>query len=147
MIRHGTSSFVFLNEDMITKCLMSAGATYEEAHDSVISGCYEYKAKRKGIGISTQTVNALKFISYVMDTGLDTLTNIQVGIKTPDITTLDSFEKFYNAYLEQLTYCITEYIGAMKTMETRVQEIKGNFLIPSVSTSRSSFCDVKIFLL
>ena len=29
MIRHGTSSFVFLNEDMITKCLMSGGATYE----------------------------------------------------------------------------------------------------------------------
>ena len=44
MIRHGMSSIVFCNDDVITKCLMSMGATYEEAVDSVISGCYEYKA-------------------------------------------------------------------------------------------------------
>ncbi len=123
MIRHGTSSFVFLNEDMIIKCLMSGGATYEEALDSVISGCYEYKVKRKGIGISTQYVNALKFISYTIDGGADTLTGIQAGTKTHDITALDSFEKFYNAYLQQLSYCINEYTTAMEVMETRVQEI------------------------
>ena len=102
---------------------MSGGATYEEAHDSVISGCYEYKVKRKGIGISTQYVNALKFISYVIDGGFDTLTGIKVGTKSPDLAALDSFEKFYNTYLLQLTHCVSEYTSAMETMETKVQEI------------------------
>ena len=74
MIRHGITSIVFCNDDIITKCLMADGATYEEAVDSLISGCYEYKAKEKTIGISVSYINVLKPISLVFDNGFDTVT-------------------------------------------------------------------------
>ena len=128
MIRHGASSIVFCNEDHIVKSLMSLGATYEEAIDSVISGCYEYKVKAKGIAISTPYFNALKPISFVFDNGLDTVTDNHIGIKTGDLSEFTTFEQFYNAYLSQFKYCFTAYVDAMCTMETKVQEINPSLM-------------------
>ena len=45
MIQGGNTSIVFCHDEKIVKCLMNIGATYEDALDSVISGCYEYKIK------------------------------------------------------------------------------------------------------
>ncbi len=128
MVRHGVSSFVFINEDMIVKCLMAGGATYAEAVDSVISGCYEYKVKAKGIGISCAYFNPLKYVSYVLDNGYDTVTGKQIGIETGDISKLDTFEKFYKAYLKQFAYGIDTYLTAMYALETRVQEINPSLM-------------------
>lgn len=128
MIRHGISSIVFCNEDHIVKSLMSLGATYEEAMDSVISGCYEYKVKAKGIGISVLYYSALKPVSLVFDNGFDTVTEKQIGIKTGEIPEFTSFEKFYTAYLKQLEYSILTYLDAMYTLETRVQEINPSLM-------------------
>ena len=52
MVRHGAGNMVFCNEDTITKALMRQGATYEQALDSVIKGCYEYTTKADTICIS-----------------------------------------------------------------------------------------------
>lgn len=128
MIRHGVTSIVFCNDDVITKCLMTRGATYEEAVDSVINGCYEYKVKAKGIGISVIYINALKPVSLVLDNGFDMVTGKQIGLKTGEIETLTSFEKFYHAYLEQLGFMINSYFGAMNRMETKVNDVNPSLL-------------------
>ncbi|MBQ7983772.1 MAG: pyruvate formate lyase family protein [Clostridia bacterium] len=104
MIRHGNSSIVFCSDDIITRCLMSRGATYEEAVDSVISGCYEYKCKSKDIGACGAYFNALKPISLVLDNGVDTRTGLEIGKKTGALETLSDFAAFYRAYLEQLAH-------------------------------------------
>ena len=128
MVRHGVSSFVFINEDMIVKCLMAGGATYAEAVDSVISGCYEYQVKAKGIGISCSYFNALFPVSLVIDNGVDTLTGKQIGLKTGDIDSLDTFEKFYNAYLKQFGAIINEVLTAFIPLEADVQEINPSLM-------------------
>lgn len=123
MIRSGISSMVFCNDDIITKSLMSKGATYNEAVDSVITGCYEYKKRGKGCGMSGGTFSFLKPISFVFDNGIDTLTGIKCGLETPNINEIDSFEKFYTIYLQQLEYMINKFLDALYVMESEIDTI------------------------
>ncbi len=128
MIRHGVSSIVFCNEDIIVKALMSRGASYEEAVDSSLSGCYEYKVKAKDIGISSQYFNALKPISLVFDNGFDSITGKQIGLKTGNVEEFTSFKQFYNAYLTQFGYTIREYMKIFDILETQVNDVNPSLL-------------------
>ena len=128
MIRHGVSSIVFCNEDIITKCLMSRGCTYEEAVESTISGCYEYKAKGKDIGISLQYFNALKPVSWVFDNGFDCINGKQMGLKTGEVESFTTFAQFYDAYLKQFGHLISTYLRAFDTLETKVNDINPSLL-------------------
>ena len=134
MIRHGTTSIVFCNNDVITKCLMARGATYEEAVDSVVSGCYEYKVKGKGIGISSSYYNLLKPIWLVLDNGFDAVVKKQISIKTGELDAFTSFDDFYKAYLAQLKHTLTSYIGARNILETRISEINPSLLFSATQT-------------
>lgn len=128
MIKKGVTSIVFCNDDVIIKCLMASGATYEEAVDSVISGCYEYKIKAKSIGIGLAYLNALKPVSLVFDNGLDTVTGRQIGPKTGEITEFTSFKLFYNAYLAQLAYLVNVYVGALDRMQAEINQVNPSLL-------------------
>ena len=134
MIRHGTTSIVFCNNDVITKCLMARGATYEEAVDSVVSGCYEYKVKGKGIGISSTYFSLLKPVSLVFDNGFDTITQKQVSIKTGEIETFTTFDDFYKAYLAQLKHTLKGYVDARNILETKISEINPSLLFSATQT-------------
>ena len=128
MIRRGISSIVFCNEDIITRCLMSRGCTYEEAVDSTISGCYEYKAKGKDIGISLQYFNLLKPVSWVMDNGFDSVNGKQMGLQTGDPESFTTFGQFYQAYLAQLGHLLGSYMQVYDAWETRVGEINPSLM-------------------
>lgn len=128
MIRGGISSIVFCNDEHIIKSLMSRGATYEEAVDSVISGCYEYKVKRRGIGIGCGYPSLLKPVSLVLDNGMDVLSGKEIGIKTGELEELHTFADFYHAYLEQLKYMLCSYYSALDQMQTRVAEVNPSLL-------------------
>lgn len=104
MVRNGVNSIVFVSEDNIVKSLMSRGATYEEACDSVISGCYEYKTKRGDIDISLIYIDGLKAVCFALTNGLDKTTGKQLGLKTGDPRGFDTFDKFYKAVRAQLEH-------------------------------------------
>lgn len=123
MIRGGTSSIVFCCEDTITKALMSRGYTYEEAVDSVISGCYEYKVKNDGIGMCCLYWNALKPVSLALDDGFDVFSGQQIGPHTGDAERFTSFKQFYDAYLTQLRTLGLENIADFDRIQSRVSEI------------------------
>lgn len=117
MVQGGNTSLVFCHDEMIVKCLMARGATYEEGLDSVISGCYEYKGKRGAVGISGSHVNLLKPISYVFDNGFDRFSNLQIGIETGALENIRTFDDFYGAYLRQLRHITLTYIDALRSFE------------------------------
>ncbi len=135
MVRHGTNSIVFINGDMVTKCLMARGATYEEAVDSVISGCYEYKVKGKGIGIGITYFNMLKGISMVFDNGIDTPTGIEIGLKTGELDQYDTFDKFYKAYLAQTKFMLHSYLDAVDGLATNIAEINPSLMFSATLDS------------
>lgn len=128
MIRHGSTSIVFCNEEIITKSMMSRGYTYEESVDSTITGCYEWQPKAKEIGISATYISALKPISLVLDNGFDVITGKQIGIKTGSLSELTNFKLFYSAYLKQLEYMVCTFLRAINTMETKVNDVNPSLL-------------------
>lgn len=123
MVRSGMNNIVFCNEDIIVKAMMRTGATYENALDSVIKGCYEYALKRDTIAISYSTFSALKPVSFVFHDGKDLKTGRQVGIHTGDVTKLKTFEEFYAAYRAQFSAVIRDVLTWLDMTEPYIHQI------------------------
>jgi len=128
MIRGGNSSIVFLNDDTIANSLIARGATYEEAVDSAISGCYEYRIKNRTYNIGGGTLNALKPLSLVFDNGYDEVSGVQLGPKTGDVTTFTTFRQFYEAYLTQLRNIVERIIEGANELQSLVQDVNPSLL-------------------
>ena len=131
MIQKGHTSIVFIHDEMAVKCLMNRGATYEQALDSVISGCYEYKTKKVGVGISALHVNLLKPISYVFDNGYDRISDLQIGLQTGEIDNFKTFDEFYKAYLRQLEHIMITYMQALLPFERQIAKINPSLMFSS----------------
>ena len=128
MIRSGITSFVFVNEDIIIKALMKKGISYENAVDSVISGCYEYMSKGSGIGISAIEFNALKPITLVFNNGFDNITKKQIGLKTGDVTRFETFQEVYDAYIAQYKYIVESTLDGVRYFEKYVQDVNPSMI-------------------
>ncbi len=101
MIRRGQSCFVFCCEPAMVKGVMSYGATYEEALDMDIRGCYETGVRANEVATGTGYINAAKAVEYVFSNGWDRRIGAQVGLKTGDVCAFRDFREFYYAVLSQ----------------------------------------------
>ena len=110
MIRGGQNCFVFCCEPGMIKAVMSYGATYEEALDMDIRGCYETGVRANEVSPTNGYVNAAKAVEYVFTNGFDTRINKQVGIKTGEISDFSTFEDFYRAVTLQWEYLIEKTV-------------------------------------
>ena len=101
MIRRGQNCFVFCCEPGMMKAAMAYGATYDEALNMDIRGCYEIGIRANEVSTDTGYINPLKAIEYVMNNGFDKTISRQFGLKTGELETFTSFDKFYNAVIKQ----------------------------------------------
>lgn len=104
MVRRGNSSFVFVCEPGMIKAVMSYGATYDEAREMDIRGCYETGVKANEVSTVTGYVNAAKAVEYVFSNGYDKTLGEVFGLKTGEIGEKDlflTFDDFYAAVLKQ----------------------------------------------
>lgn len=108
MIRRKNASVVFCCEPAMIKAIMGYGATYEEALNYDIRGCYETGVRANEVSSTSGYVNAAKAVEFVFTNGFDTVTNKQVGVKTGEITAIKTFEDFYFAFLKQWEYLIEQ---------------------------------------
>lgn len=110
MIRRGQNCFVFCCEPGMMKAVMSYGATYEEALNMDIRGCYETGVRANEVSTLGAYVNAAKAIEYTFTNGFDKGCCKQIGIKTGEICDFETFEDFYRAVLLQWEYLIEKSI-------------------------------------
>lgn len=108
MVRRKNASIVFCCEPAMIKAIMGYGATYEEALNYDIRGCYETGVRANEVCSTSGYVNAAKAVEFVFTNGFDTVTNKQVGIKTGEISEIKTFEDFYFAFLKQWEYLIEQ---------------------------------------
>lgn len=101
MIRRGKSCFALCCEPGMMKAVMGYGATYEEALNMDIRGCYETGVRANEVSSATGYVNALKSVEYVFSNGFDSRIGKQLGLKTGELKDLKTFEDFYSAVLKQ----------------------------------------------
>jgi formate C-acetyltransferase len=103
--------------------MMHGGATYEEACEAVIKGCYEYAVKADSIPISYNMINALKPIVLVFHNGRDPRTGLMLGCETGDVTSFIDFAQFYNAYRAQLACVIDKTMVWVERLERHVHKV------------------------
>lgn len=117
MIRRGHSSFVFCCEPGMVRAVMSYGASYEEALNMDIRGCYETGVRADEVSTVAGYVNALKPIEYVFSNGFDKRLGKQFGLKTGELGELKTFDIFYNAVLRQWENLIEMTVGVSDSYE------------------------------
>ena len=117
MIRRGHSSFVFCCEPGMVRAVMSYGASYEEALNMDIRGCYETGVRADEVSTAAGYVNALKPIEYVFSNGFDKRLAKQFGLKTGEPGELKTFDIFYNAVLRQWENLIEMAVGVSDSYE------------------------------
>ena len=108
MVRSKNASIVFCCEPNMIKAIMGYGATYEEALNYDIRGCYETGVRANEVSSSSGYVNAAKAVEYVFTNGFDNILNKQMGIETGDISGFVTFDDFYFAFLKQWEYLIEQ---------------------------------------
>ena len=123
MIRRGHSSFVFCCEPGMVRAVMSYGASYEEALNMDIRGCYETGVRADEVSTAAGYVNALKPIEYVFSNGFDKRLGKQFGLKTGEIGELKTFDIFYNAVLRQWENLIEMTVGVSDSYEKHLGTI------------------------
>lgn len=101
MVKTKNASIVFCCEPAMIKAIMGYGATYEEALNYDIRGCYETGVRANEVSSSSGYVNAAKAIEYVFTNGFDIRLKKQIGVKTGEIDDIKTFEDFYFAFLKQ----------------------------------------------
>ncbi len=117
MVRRGQNCFVFCCEPGMAKAVMSYGATYQEALDMDIRGCYETGIRANEVSTTSGYVNAAKAIEYTFTNGFDKGCKKQVGLKTGEIKDFEKFEDFYRAVLLQWEYLIEKSVEMTNDFE------------------------------
>ncbi len=108
MVRRKNASIVFCCEPAMIKAIMGYGATYEEAINYDIRGCYETGVRANEVCSSSGYVNVAKAVEFVFTNGYDYGIKKQVGVKTGEISEIKTFEDFYFAFLKQWEYLIEQ---------------------------------------
>ncbi len=108
MVRRKNASIVFCCEPAMIKAIMGYGATFEEAINYDIRGCYETGVRANEVSSTSGYVNAAKAVEFVFTNGYDRGIKKQVGIKTGEISEITTFEDFYFAFLKQWEYLMEQ---------------------------------------
>lgn len=117
MILRGHNSLVLCCEPGMMRAVMSYGATYDEALNMDIRGCYETGVRAAEVSTATGYINAVKAVLYVFSNGYDKNLGRTFGLKTGELCELKTFGDFYNAVIRQWENLIEITIGAASQYE------------------------------
>ncbi len=111
VVRTGIGQPAYYNDEVIIPSLMSRGVSLEDARDYNIIGCVEPQKSGKTWGWHDAAFfNMCRPMELVFSNGMDA--GEQISIKTGEISELDTFEKFYDAYKKQMNYMISLLVNA-----------------------------------
>ena len=117
VIRKGWGQPSIFNADMVVAELVRQGKTVEDARCGGTSGCVEVGAFGKESYILTGYFNLPKVIEVTLNDGYDPRTKRQIGPKTGDPATFESFEQFLEAFRRQLQHFIDVKIAGSHIIE------------------------------
>ncbi len=103
--RTGVGLPAYYNDEVIIPSMLSRGIELEDARNYCIIGCVEPQAPGKTDGWHDAAFfNMLRPLELVFSNGKSS--GEQISIKTGEISELDTYEKFFNAYKAQMDYMI-----------------------------------------
>ncbi len=106
IIRTGFGQPSVFNSDLIVQELVRQGKSLVDARNGGSSGCVEVGAFGKESYILTGYFNMPKVLELTLNNGVDPRTGRQIGPRTGDPTTFETFEQLMAAYRRQLDYFV-----------------------------------------
>lgn len=129
-IRGGNSSFVFVNDAVGIKSLMSVGIEEKDAMNYVPIGCYEPAVWGVEIGCTGNGgINLAKAVELVVTNGIDLKTGDVCGVKTGKI---NSYEEFMDAIKKQLSYLSEKMMNFVINIEKHYDEMNPDPMLSSM---------------
>ena len=126
MIRAGHSSMVYCCEPGYVRAIMRYGASFEQARDFDIRGCYETGVRCAEVSTGAIYLNTTKAVMLALNGGRDEKTGAQLGpITEPESAT---FAEFYAAFLTQWRSLIERTIRITDSYEGYLDEINPSVL-------------------
>ncbi|MCC8045654.1 MAG: glycyl radical protein [Clostridiales bacterium] len=111
LTRTGLGQPAYYNDEVIIPALQNRGLSLEEARNYCIIGCVEPQTPGKTDGWHDAAFfNMCRPLELVFSSGYDK--GELVGIETPDVTKMKTFEEFCDAYKQQMDYCISLMVNA-----------------------------------
>ena len=117
LTRTGVGLPAYYNDEVIIPSLLSRGIAIEDARNYNIIGCVEPQAPGKTDGWHDAAFfNMCRPLELVMNAGADKsgaeADGVQIGPKTPDVTTMKTFDEFFDAYKTQTNYMLKLLVNA-----------------------------------
>ena len=111
LTRTGIGLPAYYNDEVIIPALQNRGLSLEDAREYNIIGCVEPQKAGKTDGWHDAAFfNMCRPLELVFSNGMDR--GELVGVETGDVTQMETFEEFYDAYKKQMDYCISLLVNA-----------------------------------
>lgn len=117
IVKTGFGQPSIFNTDAIVQELLFQGKSLEDARNGGTSGCVETGAFGNESYILTGYFNLPKILELTLNNGFDPRTKKQIGLKTGDLKTFESFEDLMTAYEKQLNYFVDIKINGNNLIE------------------------------
>ena len=111
LTRTGIGLPAYYNDEVIIPALQNRGLSLEDAREYNIIGCVEPQKAGKTEGWHDAAFfNMCRPLELVFANGMDK--GEMVGIPTGDVTKMQTFDEFFDAYKKQMEYCISLLVNA-----------------------------------
>jgi formate C-acetyltransferase len=131
IVKKGQGIPFFFNDDVLIPALVDSGIPVEDARDYAAIGCVEITipGKANPHAVSNR-VNLLKCLELALNNGVSLTTGKAVGLKTGDISEMESMDDIITAYEKQV-----EYFVALACFESNRCELANSFTVPMIYKS------------
>ena len=121
LTRTGIGLPAYYNDEVIIPSLLNRGLTLADAREYNIIGCVEPQKAGKTDGWHDAAFfNMCRPLELVFSNGYDK--GELVGVETGDVTKMETFEEFYDAYKKQMKYCIELLVNADNSIDVAHME-------------------------
>lgn len=122
LTRTGIGLPAYYNDEVIIPSLLSRGLTLEDAREYNIIGCVEPQKAGKTEGWHDAAFfNMCRPLELVFSGGYDK--GELVGLPTGDVTKMQTFDEFYDAYKQQMEYCIQLLVNADNAIDVAHRQL------------------------
>ncbi|MFX1586430.1 MAG: trans-4-hydroxy-L-proline dehydratase [Promethearchaeota archaeon] len=117
IIKTGFGQPSVFNADAIIQELTKQGKSLIDARNGGASGCVESGAFGKEAYILTGYFNLVKILEITLHNGFDPITKKQIGLKTGDSKSFETFEDLFKAYNAQIKHFVDIKIKGNQIIE------------------------------
>ena len=108
---YGTGMPAFFNDEVLIPNMLQAGFSIEEARNYAIVGCTETTVPDiSEPWLTGGFINLPKILELTIFNGFDPLKQKQNKLQTGEVTSIQTFEEFKNAYFEQLSFYLRQSV-------------------------------------